>query len=409
MPNPIATPGLLYPNVTESYFRGRAAQMAYQTDKLQQQILQAQVNDLPNQLALRNQEAAVQMAERLQKLYEPKVISRPDGSVLQYDPRDPASTLTEIRKADPGKLDVKELYQGEQVHQVLMDDHGKMYGEVGKGPRYKPGTTNNFLNSPGGQDSVEAMKDDLLYGRVIPEGRQLQNAQDNPVKRAYAGAKAADPTYSVTAAEATRSLRRSYESGVDSRRMTSMNGAYAHMDQYAEIMKAIDGGDIRTANRIAQGLGFELGGTKQAAAEGMANFLGHELESYLAPGGGTGEGRKGFENTLSAFKAGKAQGLEVINTYRSALMEQARAHEQKWVGAFNWKTARENNVGKMEFRGQVIPELAAAMDAEEERKAGQSAAPSGDVAKPATEAEYNALPSGALYVRPGETQVRRKK
>lgn len=87
-----ARQGQVLAKPVSAYLEGRAMQMAYQQDKLQQKILQAQVEDLPRALEHRRQMEALDMQLRQQQLAaalappQPKVYGTPSTGMVEYQP-----------------------------------------------------------------------------------------------------------------------------------------------------------------------------------------------------------------------------------------------------------------------------------------------------------------------------------
>jgi hypothetical protein len=139
--------------------------------------------------------------------------------------------------------------------------------------------------------------------KAIIEGRQdppSSFAQAKPywqdvMQKVYA----IDPDFNVQRAQ----LRKGYTVGKQSTEINAINTAMGHVGVLGDAIAALNNGDVRILNKIANRLGLETGSTPQAVFKTIVHRVGPELsKAYLGAGGSAGErgaDEKDFDENLA--------------------------------------------------------------------------------------------------------------
>lgn len=129
-----------------AYLQGRAMQMAYRNDKLQQQVLQAQVDALPQQMEMQRQMQALEFMERTAKLQamlnpeQPKFLSSRQipGATSNFTLAiEPGGKVKQIRPDRAGGRKTEVVQEGTDsvTYEVMADGTRR---EIGRGPKFNP-------------------------------------------------------------------------------------------------------------------------------------------------------------------------------------------------------------------------------------------------------------------------------
>jgi hypothetical protein len=155
-------------------------------------------------------------------------------------------------------------------------------GGVGNGSNFPPGT------SPDEMYKSFGAKAGVIRG--IVEGRQSPPsafAQKTPywqdvMEKVYQ----VDPNWN----EQTAQLRKSYSSGKQSTEINSINTALGHVGVLGDSIAALNNGDVKQLNAIANQLGVQTGKTAVTTFNTIVHRVGPELaKAYIGSGGSAGE------------------------------------------------------------------------------------------------------------------------
>ena len=155
-------------------------------------------------------------------------------------------------------------------------------GGVGGGSGFAPGT------SPEDMYKSFGAKSGIIRG--IVEGRQSPPsafAQKTPywqdvMQKVYQ----VDPQWN----EQTAQLRKSYSSGKQSAEINSIKTAMGHVGVLGDSIAALNNGDVKALNGIANQLGVQFGSTPVTTFNTIVNRVGPELsKAYIGAGGSAGE------------------------------------------------------------------------------------------------------------------------
>jgi len=191
--------------------------------------------------------------------------------------------------------------------------------------------------------------------------------------------------------------------------------------------------DLAAAQRLDTLMRNVEPGTRTAALEAIRKVTGFDLDpnasnvqaasaliDYLVPrmrvaGSGASSDRdmQTFKNSLVSLMGtpeGNAIVMQTIGGMAQMRVQMARIAEDYQVGDIDAKTANQ----RIRDLGDPFAQFKQWQAAQDRAKGGKSdgnaaaAAPTGSPARPQTEADFNALPSGALYVDPDDGKTYRK-
>lgn len=124
----------------------------------------------------------------------------------------------------------------------------------------------------------------VLEGRQSPPGGFALKSPywQNVMNNVYA----LDPEWNEQRAQ----LRKAYTLGPQSKEINAINTAMGHVGVLGDAIDALNNGDVRILNSIANRLGLETGSTPQAVFKTIVHRVGPELsKAYLGAGGSAGE------------------------------------------------------------------------------------------------------------------------
>jgi hypothetical protein len=118
-----------------------------------------------------------------------------------------------------------------------------------------------------------------------------------------------DPQYDASQFPARNKLIQNYTSGPQSKEINAINTAMGHVGVLGDALKALDNGDVKVINSIANKLGVQVGQTPAATVNLIVHRVGPELTSAYVQGGG-GEADRG--TTASDFDT--SLGKDILKT-----------------------------------------------------------------------------------------------
>jgi hypothetical protein len=199
----------------------------------------------------------------------------------------------------------------------------------------------------------------------------------------------------VTAAKQTKAAQaatvRDFSAGPSSRRVTANNTAINHLDTMSKLATDLGNSDIRVANAAATAFAKATGSPAPANFDAARQLVAAEvIKAVVANGGGVKE-REEAANQFSRANS-PAQLKGVVNTYKELLAGQLDTLGQQY----------ESGTGRKDFESKLTPATKKVFDTVR----GKTEAPAAPV-KISSDADYNKLPSGAVFIAPDGSQRRK--
>lgn len=117
--------------------------------------------------------------------------------------------------------------------------------------------------------------------------------RSNPVNNAINyWVNALDPQHDETNFPARNKLMTAFTSGNESRQINAINTAMGHIGVLGNAIDALNNGDVKLLNKVANGIGAQIGATPKTTFETIVHRVGPELAAAYIQGGG-GEGERG--------------------------------------------------------------------------------------------------------------------
>jgi hypothetical protein len=185
-------------------------------------------------------------------------------------------------------------------------------------------------------------------------------------------------------------VNKDFSTGLQGRQVTSFNTAIDHLDTLDKLVKALNNNDVRALNYISNTFSKQTGQPEITNFDSAKKIVGAEIMKTLVAGGG---GVKEREEMANMFN----------NANSPAQLEGAIATSKQLLGGQlnSLGLTYENGTGRTDFNKKLTPAARREFDAVR-GKTSESA----PVAIK-SDAEYNALPSGAMFTGP-DGQTRRK-
>ena len=149
---------------------------------------------------------------------------------------------------------------------------------------------------PSIKSRVQAIMD--YRDKLPPAGR------NNPVNNAVSyWVNTLDPQHDETNFPARNKLMTAFTSGTESHQINAINTAMGHVGVLGNAIDALNNGDVKGLNKIANAFGAQIGATPQTTFNTIVHRVGPELAAAYIQGGG-GEGERGttaadFDPSLS--------------------------------------------------------------------------------------------------------------
>ena len=180
---------------------------------------------------------------------------------------------------------------------------------------------------------------------------------------------------------------RYYSSGMGNRQITSLNTAVDHLDTLSELSTALQNGDVKLLNRFGQAWKEQTGEAAPTNIDGAKVVIAREiLKAITATGGGVAEAEE-LQATMSRANS-PAQLVGIVNTYQKLLAGQLES-----IGTqYKFTTGRNDFEGRLSDRTKRVLGRGKGAD---------------DVAQVKTDADFDKLPSGTLFVGPDGKQRRK--
>jgi hypothetical protein len=203
-----------------------------------------------------------------------------------------------------------------------------------------------------------------------------------------------NPTYSGRDYGTTAKAEKDFATGKLGNTVRSFNVALAHLDTLSGLADALDNGDTQLINKIGNAYATQTGGAAPVSFEAAKHMVADEIVKAVTGSAGALGDREAAANTINAASSPE-QLRGVIDTYKHLMAGQLDGLRLQY----------KSTTGKSDFDSKYL--------GAEAHSLGGSPAPA-PVAPAASAAvrisgddEYNALPSGAMFIGP-DGQPRRK-
>ncbi len=181
-----------------------------------------------------------------------------------------------------------------------------------------------------------------------------------------------------------------FSTGTQGKQVNAFNTAIDHLATMDKLSDALQGGDTKVINAIANTVARQTGASAPTNFDAAKQVVSAEIiKAIVASGGGVKEREEAANNFAAANSPAQLKG--VINTYKQLLGGQLNSLGLQY----------EVNTGRKDFDKKLTGEAKQAFTSvRQQHNANTPVAVKSD-------AEYNALPSGAVFVGP-DGQQRRK-
>jgi hypothetical protein len=231
-----------------------------------------------------------------------------------------AKNLSEANKQPTAKSYQKSsvLLDGKPA-EVLTDPTpgGKIYDLDGKAienaaNRIKPIPTaaQISLNSIGGDASKATAKAIAEYRIAPPSARTLASPAGESLMLQVM---TENPAYQATEFPTRQKMRAAFTSGAQSQTINSLNTAIGHLDQFTNVIKALDNGNFRPGNEAYNWLRSTFGDSAPTNFEGIRSIMSGELASAFKKSGATDQEIASVEKAVSSKNSTK-QLMDYVKT-----------------------------------------------------------------------------------------------
>lgn len=180
-----------------------------------------------------------------------------------------------------------------------------------------------------------------------------------------------------------------FSTGVQGRQVNSFNTAIDHLETMGGFADALQNGDTKLINSLGNAIAKQTGASAPTTFDAAKRIVSAEIVKTIVANGGGVKERDEAANDFAAANS-PAQLKDVMNGYRKLMGGQLNSLSLQY----------ENTTGRKDFDKKLTPGAKKALSNLRPESNGAPAAIKSD-------AEYNALPPGAIFVGP-DGQQRRK-
>jgi hypothetical protein len=201
-----------------------------------------------------------------------------------------------------------------------------------------------------------------------------------------------NPDYDATQYGTRQKAEKDFATGKNGNTVRSFNVALSHLDTLSQLADALNNGNTQMINRLGNAISSQTGGPAPTNFETAKHLVADEVVKAVIGAGGALGDREAAQKVLDAANS-PDQLKGAISTYQHLMAGQIEGMRHQYKAT----------VGKDDFDDKYLsPEIRAMV-------AKFSSSPGGGAAAIhiGTDAEYNALPSGATFIAPDGT-TRRK-
>lgn len=207
-----------------------------------------------------------------------------------------------------------------------------------------------------------------------------------------------NPEYQAARYGEVAQALKSFASGKQGDITRSMNVGISHLDSIDELGRALKTGDTRVINRVANAVKEEFGVPAPVTFDAAKQIVADEIVKAIVGYSGAVNDRESMQAKLNRSNSPK-QLLAVTKEFRELMAGQLRGLKKQYEDATGFKS------GPFSFDEKLLPQTKRELGMVE-GKGGEAAAPAaastGNIATPTSKAEFDALPAGAKYRKPGD-------
>lgn len=204
-----------------------------------------------------------------------------------------------------------------------------------------------------------------------------------------------NPDYDANAYGASGKAEKDFATGKQGNAVRSFNVAISHLGTLSTLADALQNGNMRAFNELGNSFATQTGSPAPTNFEAVKHIVGDEIVKAVTGSGGALGDRDAAAKTLDAANS-PAQLKGVVNSYLELMKGQLNGLRDQYKAT----------TGRTDFDDKYLSDAAKAVLHPAATGTPAATAASG-VARIASDAEYNSLPSGALFVGP-DGATRRK-
>ena len=201
----------------------------------------------------------------------------------------------------------------------------------------------------------------------------------------------ADPTYDAGKAQTRYVAKQTFVKGPVADAIASTNTAIDHMDTLAKYGADLNNTDVRLVNAAKQGLAAAFGAGAPTTFDATRKIVGQEVVKAVVANGGSMKEREEAADAFSRANS-PAQLAGVIKSYQALLSGRLKSTQLRY----------ENDTGLTDFQTKLTPATIRALSG-----GGSTPAPATAPTKITGNADYDSLPSGAVFIDPNGQQRRK--
>lgn len=200
----------------------------------------------------------------------------------------------------------------------------------------------------------------------------------------------------VTSAKQTKAAQaaavRDFSAGMSARRVTANNTAINHLDTMEKLATDLGNSDLRVVNAASTAFAKATGASAPVNFDAARQLVAAEvIKAVVANGGGVKEREEAANQFARANSPAQLKG--VVNTYKELLAGQLDTLGQQY----------ETGTGRKDFESKLTPATKKVF----ETVRGKTETPAAGPIKISSDADYNKLPSGAMFIAPDGSQRRK--
>jgi hypothetical protein len=201
----------------------------------------------------------------------------------------------------------------------------------------------------------------------------------------------ADPTYDAGKAQTRYVAKQAFVKGPIADSIAASNTAIDHMDTLAKYGADLNNTDMRLANAAKQSVAAAFGADAPTTFDATRRIVGQEVVKAVVANGGSMRER---EEAADAFNRANspAQLAGVIKSYQALLSGRLKSTQLRY----------ENDTGLKDFQTKLTPATIRALNS-----GAATPAPATAPTKITGNADYDSLPSGAVFIDPNGQQRRK--
>jgi hypothetical protein len=228
----------------------------------------------------------------------------------------------------------------------------------------------------------------IAHYQMAPPPSQTRGGIPSPIMRKVL---AINPQYNATQYAANAETAKGYSpSGTQGQAITAADTALAHLATLSAAGEAMKNGNVQVLNQIANSLGAQVGQTPKATYETVLNMVGPD-----------------FSKSVIGAVGGEGERVATAQNFSSKLSDaQRESNIAAAVGLLGTRYEKLTHAYEQQM-GVPLPRTLSP-ESQSIRQKYQAQAPGAAPKKISTKSEFDALPSGAAYIDPGDGKPYRK-